>query len=148
MATGTPVTAHSLTLCQSGLGPTPPDSLVDLMKLASNEIYAAVGVNPAMMTAGDAASLPGIVGGCFYSALVAPLGRKVAAELNSKLGDGISKWNGRNSERLIFKAVPVRWQGWSTLGATLESAAAETGFHNLIAAPIPEPDGQTTTARP
>ena len=39
------------------LGPTPPDSLVDLMKLASNEIYAAVGVNPAMMTAGDAASL-------------------------------------------------------------------------------------------
>ena len=130
------------------LGPTPPQGLVELMQQASNEIYSAIGINPAMMTAGDAASLRESWR-LFLFGVVAPLGRKVAAELNAKLGDGVEmEWQELRASDIQGRSRSLA--GLVNAGATLESAAAETGFHNLVAAPTPEPepDGQTTTARP
>ena len=124
------------------LGATPPEALVELMQQASNEIYAAVGFNPALMTSGDSASLRESWRLALFG-VVAPLGRKVAAELNAKLGDSIAL------EWMELKASDIQGRSRSlagivTAGATLESAAAETGFKHLVAAPMPEvePNGQ------
>ena len=118
------------------LGPTPPQGLVELAQQASNEIYAAIGINPAMMTAGDAASLRESWR-LFLFGLVAPLGRKVAAELNAKLGPVELEWQELRASDIQGRSRSLA--GLVNAGATLESAAAETGFHNLVAAPTPEP---------
>ena len=124
------------------LGPTPPQGLIELMQQASSEVYAAIGINPAMMVAGDSASLRESWR-LFLFGLLAPLGRKVAAELNLKLGDGISlEWEELRASDSQARARSLA--GIVKAGFTPESAAAETGFHNLVAAPTPEPkpDGQ------
>ena len=65
------------------------------------------------------------------------MGRKVVAELNRKLGDGISlEWEELRSSDVQGRARSLA--GLVTAGATLESAAAETGFRNLVAAPVRE----------
>ena len=118
------------------LGPTPPQGLIELAQQASNEIYAAIGINPAMMTAGDAASLRESWR-LFLFGLVAPLGRKVAAELNQKLGPVELEWQELRASDIQGRSRSLA--GLVNAGATLESTAAETGFHNLVAAPTPEP---------
>ena len=118
------------------VGPMPPQAMVDLAQQASNEVYAAVGINPAMFIAGDSASLRESWR-LFLFGLVQPLSVKVAAELNLKLPGGVTL----GFEELRASDLSGRARSLAGLvnaGATLESAAAETGFHNLIAAPMPE----------
>ena len=71
------------------VGPMPPQPLVDLAQQANNEIYAACGFNPALFTAGDAASLRESWRLALFG-VIAPLGRKVASELNLKLPSDIT----------------------------------------------------------
>ena len=66
-------------------GANPPMAMVELAKLASDETYAACGINPAVFTSGQ-----GTAGREAYRqtlfGLIAPLGRLVSAELTAKLG--------------------------------------------------------------
>ena len=118
------------------LGPTPPQALVELMQQASNEVYAAIGINPALFVAGDSASLRESWRLALFS-VVAPLGRKVAAELNRKLGDGIAlEWMELRASDIQGRSRSLA--GLVNAGATLESASLETGFKQLVAAPKPE----------
>lgn len=118
------------------LGPTPPEPFVTLAMQASNEVYAACGFNPSLFTTGSADSLQNAWRLALFG-VIGPLGRKVVAELNRKLGDGISlEWEELRSSDVQGRARSLA--GLVTAGATLESAAAETGFKNLVAAPMPE----------
>lgn len=123
-------------LVSKRMGPTPPEPFVMLMQQASNEVYAAVGINPAMMTAGDAASLRESWR-LFLFGVVAPLGGKVAAELNAKLGDGSITIEFEELRSSDAQARARSLKGLVDAGATLESAATETGFKRLVAAPTP-----------
>ena len=133
-------------LVSKRMGASPPEPFVMLAQQASNEVYAACGFNPGLFTTGSADALQNSWRLALFG-VIAPLGRKVVAQLNAKLGDGISlEW-----EELRSSDVQGRARSLGALvdaGATLESAAAEAGFRNLVAAPTPEPDGQSTTARP
>ena len=107
-----------------------------LMQQASNEIYAAIGFNPSLFTEGSADALQNSWR-LALAGVIGPLGRKVAAELNTKLGDGITL----EFEELRSSDAQARARSLAGLvdaGATLESAAAETGFKRLVAAPKPE----------
>ena len=117
------------------LGPTPPEPFVMLAQQASNEVYTACGFSPNLFVAGSADSLQNAWRLALFG-VIAPLGRKVVAELNAKLGDGISL----EFEELRSSDVQNRARSLAGIvdaGATLESAAAETGFKNLVAAPTP-----------
>ena len=70
-------------------GPQPPSSLVELVTVASREIYAACGLNAAIWGAGDAASTREAWRLCLF-AVLSPLGKLVESELKSKLDDEIA----------------------------------------------------------
>ena len=119
------------------LGPTPPEPFVMLAQQASNEVYAACGFSPNLFVPGSADSLQNAWRLALF-AVIAPLGKKVAAQLNAKLGDGITlQWDELQSSDSQPRARALG--GLVDAGATLESAALETGFKRLVAAPTPEP---------
>ena len=70
-------------------GGEPPDSMVALHQEASNEIYAAVGFNPALFTAGDSASLRESWRLALFN-VIGPLSGKLQAELRLKVDAGIT----------------------------------------------------------
>ena len=123
-------------LVSKRMGPSPPEPFVILAKQASDEVYAACGFNPSLFTSGSADSLQNSWRLALFG-VIAPLGRKVVAELNRKLGDGITlEWEELRSSDVQGRARSLG--AMVTAGATLESAAAEAGFKNLVAAPMPE----------
>ena len=84
-------------------GAMPPASLVSLAEMAFAEVVAAVGFNTALWGKGDSAAareawrlaLFGVVG---------PLGRKVEAELQAKLGDVTISWQELRASDLSGRA--------------------------------------------
>ena len=74
----------------SRFGPEPPASLVDLVSVASQEVYSAVGLNAALFGgAGGAGAAREAWRLCLFSVL-APLGQLVESELQDKLGDDVT----------------------------------------------------------
>ena len=69
-------------------GASPPDALVNLLKCASMEVYAACGLNPALFTSEGESGAREAYRQALHS-VVAPLGRIVAAELSAKLDEPI-----------------------------------------------------------
>ena len=70
-------------------GAEPPASLVELVSVASQEVYSACGLNAAIWGAGDAASTREAWRLCLFGVL-SPLGRLVESELRTKLDDEVS----------------------------------------------------------
>ena len=123
-------------LATKRMGPSPPEPFIMLAQQASNEVYTACGFSPNLFVTGSADSLQNAWRLALFG-VIAPLGRKVAAELNAKLGDGIRlEFEELRSSDVQNRARSLK--GIVDAGATLESAAAETGFKNLVAAPITE----------
>ena len=109
------------------IGANPPSSLVELAAHASAEVYAACGYNPAIFAAGQAASLR--EANRLALGVVAALGRKVEAELRSKLDTGIGlSWQelrttdiatrARSVGQLVTAGVPLA-HAMETAGLTL-----------------------------
>ena len=78
------VEGNQVTWQQQRFGASPPDSLVKLVELATAEVFAACGINPALFadntgTAGREAYRQ------FLHSTLAPLGRVVESELSDKL---------------------------------------------------------------
>ena len=116
-------------LAPKRLGAMPPDSMVNLHQQASNEVYAAIGFNPALFISGDAASLRESWRLALFGVL-APLGRKIAAELRLKLDPSIDlTWTELRASDIQARARSVG--SLVQAGATLDSAAREVGFDGL-----------------
>ena len=109
------------------LGADPPGPLVDQARLASQEVYAACGIPPAvfssdhMGTAGREAWRQALFG------VIAPLGRICAAELSAKLDDEVRF----NWEELRAADISGRARAFQSLvggGMSVEQAAALSGL--------------------
>ena len=70
-------------------GAEPPASLVELVSVASQEVYSACGFNASLWIGGEAAATREAWRLCLFGVL-APLGRLVEAELRDKLDDEVS----------------------------------------------------------
>ena len=70
-------------------GPEPPASLVELVSVAFQEIYAACGFNAALWGDSQAASVREAWRLALFGVL-SPLGRLVESELQAKLDDAVS----------------------------------------------------------
>ena len=70
-------------------GAEPGQPLVNLLKQASDEIYASCGFNPALFTSGDAASLRESYR-IALAGTIQPLSKLVQSEINAKLDAGVS----------------------------------------------------------
>lgn len=110
------------------VGAAPPDALVQLAKLATDEVYAACGLNPAVFRSdGETAAREAYRQALF--ATVAPLGRLVAAELSAKLEAEITiDWT-----ELRASDVASRARAFQSLvggGMALEAAARVSGVLN------------------
>ena len=68
------------------LGASPPAPLIELMKRATQEVYAACGLNPSIFEAGTGTQARESYRQALF-ATIAPLGRIVETELRAKLGD-------------------------------------------------------------
>ena len=110
---------------QQRFGAEPPDALVELVKLASSEVFSACGVNPALFadntgTAGREAYRQ------FLHSTLAPLGRLVEAELSAKLASDVRlDW-----EELRAGDVAGRARAFQSLvggGMAIEDAARVSG---------------------
>ena len=77
-------------------GPEPPASLVELISVASQEVYSAVGLNAALWGgAGGAGATREAWRLCLFGVL-SPLGKLVQAELQGKLDDSVTLSHGRS----------------------------------------------------
>ena len=70
-------------------GPEPPSGLVQLLSAASQEVYAACGLNASLWIGGEAAATREAWRLALFSVL-APLGKLVEAELREKLEDTVT----------------------------------------------------------
>ena len=70
-------------------GAEPPASLVDLVSVASQEVYSACGLNSGLWSAGDAASTREAWRLALFGVL-SPLGKLVESELQDKLEDTVT----------------------------------------------------------
>ena len=108
------------------LGADPPESLVQLAEVSTREVFAACGVNPAVLmssqgTAGREAYRQ------FLFSLVAPLGRIVAHELSAKLEAEISlDWSELRAADIASRARA--FQSMVGSGMELAKAAALSGL--------------------
>ena len=99
-------------------GATPPDSMVQLLSVASREVYAACGLNPSLFieTQGSGARE------AYRQALfgtIAPLGKLVASELSAKLEtDVVLDWAELRAADIASRARA--FQGFVTAGMPLE----------------------------
>ena len=90
------------------LGAEPPASLVALYEAASREVMACNGFNPALFTAGDAASLReswrlGLFG------VISPLGKLVEAEIRGKMDPSIKlQWGELRASDLQTRSRAVK----------------------------------------
>ena len=108
------------------IGANPPETLVKLHDQASREVYAAIGLNPALFTAGDGTALREIFRQAVHS-LVAPLGILVSAELSQKLETDISL----DFSRVMAADIQGRARSLKSLteaGVPLDRALELAGF--------------------
>ena len=116
-------------------GAEPPDSMVHLMDVASREVVSAVGFHPSLFQVGPAASIREAWRLALFQ-VISPLGRKVEAELQTKLDPSISLgWSELRASDLAGRA-----RGFQSLvggGLTVQAAAAEAGLMHTEAAPQP-----------
>ena len=121
-------------LAAKRFGPNPGAPSVELAQLASSEIFSACGYNPSLFIAGDSASLREAYRVMLFGVLQ-PLGRKIETELTRKLGTVTLEWTELRAADIQARARSAA--SLVTAGATLESAAREVGFKNIVAAPTP-----------
>ena len=107
-------------------GAEPPASLVELVSVASQEIYAAFGFNSGLWGGGDAASTRESWRLCLFGVL-SPLGRLVESELQAKLDDAVSlSWNELRASDLSGRARSL--QSMVNGGMPLTDAMAISGL--------------------
>ena len=104
----------------SRFGPEPPASLVQLVPVASQEVYSACGLNGALWGGGDAASTREAWRLALFGVL-SPLGRMVEAELQDKLEDTVTlSWQELRASDLSGRARAFQ----SMVGGGMEVAKA------------------------
>ena len=112
---------------QKRFGANPPSALVELHKLASQEVYAACGVSPLIFAAGQGtAAREGYRQTLFGT--IAPLGRLVETELRAKLDDPsiILTWDELRAADISGRARA--FQSLVGAGMDLDRAAALSGL--------------------
>ena len=109
------------------VGADPPAALVELHARATQEIYAAIGLNPSIFeigtgTAGREAYRQALFG------VIAPLGRMVETELRRKLADGslVFGWDELRASDIAGRARA--FQSLVGAGMALDRAAALSGL--------------------
>ena len=107
-------------------GPEPTPGLVALLSAASQEVYAACGLNSSIWGAGDAASTREGWRLALFSVL-APLGRLVEAELQDKLEDSVTlSWQELRASDLSGRARA--FQSMVGGGMPVDQAVAVAGL--------------------
>ena len=110
----------------SRIGANPPAPLVDLHQAASREVLAAVGVNPALFSAGDGTAAREAWRQLLFG-VVAPLGRIVQHELQAKLESDVKLgWEELRASDLGGRARA--FQSMVGAGMEVEKAAALAGL--------------------
>ena len=110
----------------SRFGPEPPAPLVQLLSAASQEVYAACGLNAALWGGGDAASTREAWRLALFGVL-SPLGRLVESELQEKLEDTVTlSWQELRASDLSGRARA--FQSLVGGGKTVEEATAIAGL--------------------
>ena len=107
-------------------GAEPPASLVELMSVASREIYAACGFNAALWGGSQAASVREAWRLALFGVL-SPLGRLVEAELRTKLEDTVTlSWQELRASDLSGRARA--FQSMVGGGMTVAEAVSVAGL--------------------
>ena len=107
-------------------GAEPPASLVDLVDVASREVYSACGLNSAIWGAGDAASTREAWRLALFGVL-SPLGRLVESELQDKLDDTVTlSWQELRASDLSGRARA--FQSMVGGGMPVDQAVAVAGL--------------------
>ena len=107
-------------------GAEPPSGLVQLVTIASQEIYSAVGLNAALWMGGQAAAVREAWRLCLFSVL-APLGKLVESELQDKLDDEVSlSWQELRASDLSGRARA--FQSMVGGGMTVAEAVSVAGL--------------------
>ena len=118
----------SARLTANRFGADPPDGLVNVAKQASIEVIASVGLHAGLWGLGDASAA--VVREAWRLALfgvIAPLGRKVSAELSEKLGDVVTlDWTDLRASDLSGRARA--FQSMVGGGMDVAKAAALAGL--------------------
>ena len=120
-------------------GAMPPDALVKLAALATAEVLAACGVNPALVADTQGTAMREAYRQ-FLFGLVSPLGRMFAAELSEKLDEDITlDWT-----ELRASDIAGRARAYGTFrggGMDVTSAALQAGLdpRHITEEPKPEP---------
>ena len=109
------------------LGANPPSSLVELHKRATQEVYAACGLNPSIFESGTGTQARESYRQALFGT-VAPLGRIVETELRNKLNDpGITiDWSELRAADIASRARA--FQSMVGGGMPLDRAAALSGL--------------------
>ena len=121
-------------------GAMPPDALVKLAQLATAEVLAACGVNPALVADTQGTAMREAYRQ-FLFGLVSPLGRMFAAELSEKLDEDITlDWT-----ELRASDIAGRARAYGTFrsgGMDVNSAALQAGLdpRHITEEPKPEPE--------
>ena len=120
---------------QKRFGAAPPDALVELHKLASAEVWAAVGLNPGLFTAEGETAARESYRQALHSC-IAPLGRLVEHELSMKLEEAVSlSWQEMRAGDIQTKARSYKQLVES--GIDPRDAASNTGI--TLDHPVREP---------
>ena len=129
-------------------GAMPPDSLVKLAQLATAEVLAACGVNPALVADTQGTAMREAYRQ-FLFGLVSPLGRMFAAELSEKLDEDIKiDWTELRASDIAGRARAYGvFRGG---GMDVNSAALQAGLdpRHITEEPKPEPKVEETTPSP
>ena len=109
------------------LGANPPASLVELMARATQEVYAACGLNPSIFESGTGTQARESYRQALFGT-IAPLGRIVETELRAKLDDPVIAigW-----EELRASDISGRARAFQSMvggGMPLDRAAALSGL--------------------
>ena len=107
-------------------GAEPPVSMIQLLSAASQEVYAACGLNSGLWGGSSSAAVREAWRLCLFGVL-SPLGRLVQAELQDKLDEGISlSWTELRASDLQGRARSV--QSLVGAGVPVQAAAKEAGL--------------------
>ena len=111
------------------LGSNPPSAMVELVRTASAEVYAACGIPAALFTATSSAAAREAYRQSLF-AVIAPLGRIVSRELSDKLGGPVALgWHELGAADIASRARAFQ----SMVGAGMDPAKA-AGLAGLMAA--------------
>ena len=107
-------------------GGEPPASMVELLSVASQEIYSACGLNAGLWGGSQAAAVREAWRLCLFGVL-SPLGRLVESELHEKLGDEVSlSWQELRASDLSGRARA--FQSMVGGGMPVDQAVAVAGL--------------------